>query len=147
MFHHRETTARPLAAKHEVSNPKSEADVESSRDATFLSVVGADGNREKVRKLFQATRDSFFAAVRPFCEQERAPDTASDAVIPASYGDIDQIGAGHCHGWASGGDRPGLSKLVGRVNTAMRVLAILAIASVEMPAVMSPTMAPEELIP
>jgi hypothetical protein len=92
VIQHRETAARPLAAKHEVSNPKSEADVESLRDATFLSVVGVDGNRENVRKFFQATLDPFFfAAVRPFREQECAPDTASDAVIPASDGDIDQM--------------------------------------------------------
>jgi hypothetical protein len=90
-IHHRETAVRPLAAKHEISNPKSEADVESSRDATFLSVVGADGNRENVREFFQAMLDPFSAVIRPFCEQECAPDTASDAVIPASYGGVDQM--------------------------------------------------------
>jgi hypothetical protein len=89
IIHHRETAARPLAAKHEISNPKSEADVESSRDATFLSVVGADGNREDFREFFQVTRYPLFAGVRPFREQGCATDTASDAAILASYGDID----------------------------------------------------------
>jgi hypothetical protein len=86
IIHHRETAARPLAAKHEISNPKSEADVESLRGANFLSVVGVDGNSENIRRFFQATLD-----VRPVCEQECAPVAASDAVIPASDWDIDQM--------------------------------------------------------
>jgi hypothetical protein len=98
IIHHRETTARPLAAKHEISNPKSEADVESSRDATFLSVVGADGNREDFREFFQATLDPFLAAVRPFREQECALETASDAVIPASFSRVDKMRASRRHG-------------------------------------------------
>jgi hypothetical protein len=60
IIHHRETAARPLAAKHEISNPKSEADGESWRDATFLRVVGVDGNREDFREFFQAMLDPFF---------------------------------------------------------------------------------------
>ena len=61
VIHHREATLRPLAAKHKISNPKSEADVESSRDATFLSVVGVDGNRDNVCKFLRAMLDLFFA--------------------------------------------------------------------------------------
>jgi hypothetical protein len=91
VIHHRKTATRPLGAKHEISNPKSETGVESSRDATFLSVVGADGNGEDFRKFFQATLGPFFATARPFGEHECAPDTACDSVIPVSYGDIDQV--------------------------------------------------------
>jgi WD40 repeat protein len=124
IIHHREPTARLFAAKHEISNPKSEAAVESSRGAKLPSVVRAHANGEGFRKFLQALLDPFFAVFGPFREQDRESDTTSDAVIPASYGDVDEMRARHCHGWSSSSDRPSLAKSDGCINSALRVLAL-----------------------
>ena len=58
-----------------------------------------DGHREDTRKFLQPLFDPFSAVELAFTEQECASHAARDAVIPASYGGIDEMGAGHCHGW------------------------------------------------
>jgi hypothetical protein len=71
----------------------------------------------------QSVIDPILAVFRPFPEQERASDAASDAVIPASYGNIDEMRASHCHGWISEGDRLNLPKPPSQANYKLRVLA------------------------
>ena len=58
----------------------------------------ADGHREDFRKFLEPIFDPVLAVVLPFPEQEGAPDTARDAVIPAGYGRIDQMGTSDRHG-------------------------------------------------
>jgi hypothetical protein len=45
--------------------------------------------------------DSLFAVERAFAQQESASHTPRDAVIPAGYGRVDEMCAGHRHGWIS----------------------------------------------
>jgi hypothetical protein len=87
----------PLAAKHRISNPKTQAAVESSRGAKFLGVVRARGDGKDLREFLQAMLDPFFAVLRSFRKQERPPDAAGDAVIPPTNRSIDQARTGHRH--------------------------------------------------
>jgi ECF sigma factor len=44
--------------------------------------------------------------------------------MPASYGRVDEVRAGHCHGWSSEGDRWKSPKLLACVNSVMHVLCL-----------------------
>jgi hypothetical protein len=44
--------------------------------------------------------DLFLGVDRAFAQQESAKNAAGDAVIPTSYGRVDEVGTRHYHGWS-----------------------------------------------
>ena len=56
----------------------------------------ADGDGEDFRKFLQPKLDPFSAVDWAFAQQECATHAARDAVIPTSYGRVDEVGTGHC---------------------------------------------------
>jgi hypothetical protein len=72
----------------------------------LLSQTQAAGLIDRLIKFLQPTFDPFFAVERSFSEQECAADATGDAVIPARHTDVDELCAGHRHGWILSGDRP-----------------------------------------
>jgi hypothetical protein len=79
----------------------------------------ADGDGENVGELFQRVLDPFSAAERGFAQQESASQAGPEAVIPASYGAVDDVRAGHRRGRSSFGDRRKLPKLPACATSAM----------------------------
>jgi len=57
----------------------------------------ADGDRENFRKFLQPTQNPFFTVVRTFAQQEGASHTPRHAVVPASYGRVNEMRASHRH--------------------------------------------------
>jgi hypothetical protein len=82
----------------------------------------ADGDCEDIRKFLQSKFDPLSAVERSFGEQECAADATGDAGIPARHGDVDELRAGHRHGWFLSCDRPKLPKAPAAVCIATCVL-------------------------
>ena len=62
----------------------------------------AHGDGEDLSKFFEPMFDPGFAVEGPLSQQEGLPHGASDAVVPAGYGGIDEVGAGDSHGRSPG---------------------------------------------
>jgi hypothetical protein len=58
----------------------------------------ADGNGEDVRKFLKPAFDPRLAVLVFVPEQKRPAEAAGDAVIPASDGGVDEVGASDRHG-------------------------------------------------
>ena len=86
-----------------------------------------DGDREDFRKFLQPMLDPFFAVERAFAEQESASHTARDAVIPASNGRVDEMARAIVMVYSPLGDRQRLPEFTGGVNSALPVVASLAV--------------------
>ena len=66
------------------------------------------------------------AVDRAFAQQESATNAAGDAVKPTSYGRVDELGTGDCHGWDLQRCRRSLPELIGWINGEMDGFSLIS---------------------
>ena len=71
---------------------------------------------EDLSKFFEPMLDPLLAVDRSLAAQAGLPDVASHAVIPTSYGGVDEVGTRDRQGWISWDDAYRLTTLMTRVH-------------------------------
>ena len=71
---------------------------------------------EDLSKFFEPMLDPLLAVDRSLAAQAGPPDVASHAVIPTSYGEVDELGTRDRQGWISWNDACRLTTLMTRVH-------------------------------
>ncbi len=66
---------------------------------------------EDLSKFFEPMLDPLLAVERSLAAQAGPPDAATHAVIPTSYGGVDEVGTRDRQGWISWDDAPSLTTL------------------------------------
>jgi len=79
-------------------------------------------NPSDLSKFLQSVIDPYFTVVRPLAEQERPPHAASDAVVPASEGRVNQVRTCNRLCRISWSDPHNLSNRKSRAKCALHVL-------------------------
>jgi len=100
-----------------------------------------DGHGEDLSKFFESVLDPILAVEQSLGKQEGPPHAAGHAVIPASYGSIDEVGTRDRPGWISWDDASSVTTWTTRVHQVPpNTLPTLPVPQFHVPSFRSPEM-------